>query len=209
MNRVLNAAEWLWEVLVLQGFWTLYILRGAVFLGFFPATAAVYAVVRRWQRKSTEENTAVLFKLYYSEHFKTANKLGWAFLVITAVIVMNFLFIPVYGYEWVRVGMYALLIFLVFIMLILWVFLFPVLVHFDIEKDIMYALVMLRTGLSSLSGVILQMLFCGIFIMAVYFLPPLLIVFGVIPLAILQLAVTFNIYRERQINVLYDSGNKM
>lgn len=207
MKRFIGFAEWLWELLVLQGIWLLYILKGFILLGLFPSTTAVYAVVRTWIRKQTEESTVVLFRQYYKEHFRQANMLGWSFLVISAIIFINFMFIPMYGFDWLRVGMYGLLIFMSFIMLTLWVFLFPVLVHFEIKKSTSYALVMVKTALMAPSGLILQLLFSGVYTMLVYFLPPLIIVFGIIPLALIQMAVTLNIYRDNNSKIINKDSN--
>ncbi|RKL66963.1 hypothetical protein CR203_14150 [Salipaludibacillus neizhouensis] len=200
MNRIITMAEWLYELLVLQALWIIYIFRGILIMGFFPATAAVYAITRNWIRKSEKLDTIKTFKEYYHEYFRNSNILGWSFLLISGIVMMNFLYIPYYSENALRIGMYGLLIFLGLILLSLWSFLFPVLVHFDIKRTRDYALAMVKTALYSPLGLILQLLLIGIYSMCIYLLPPLIIVFGVIPLALIQLGVTLNIFRE--------SGNK-
>lgn len=48
MNRVLVFAEWLLELLKLHAYWIVYLFKGAIIFGVFPATAAMYGIVRQW-----------------------------------------------------------------------------------------------------------------------------------------------------------------
>src|SRR5690625_7867515 len=89
--------ELLLEILKLHFLWIGYIFRGLVVAGLFPATAAVYAVVRHWQLKREARPTAVLFKQYYEDNFKTSNALGWMCFVIAGVIGVDFLYIANYA----------------------------------------------------------------------------------------------------------------
>jgi|SRR5690625_393200 len=192
MSRAFIFAEWLLEILKLHFLWIGYTFRGLVVAGLFPATAAVYAVVRHWQLKREARPTAVLFKQYYKENFKTSNALGWMFFVITGIIVVNFLYIPNYP-EKMRLVMYGVIFFFAFLLAIAWIYVFPVIVHYDLSIPELFT-VTLRSGFISLSGLIMQLLFAGIIVMLIYKLPALFVLFGVVPLSLVQVAVSINVF---------------
>ncbi|MBM7579653.1 YesL family protein [Jeotgalibacillus terrae] len=201
MEKINHATKWLWNLLILHALWIAFSLRGGILLGVFPSTSAVYAVVRDWQLKGGEVDMFRSFKRSYSSLFKTSNALGWTILVLTFISAINFLYIPIYSSEWLRLTMYAVLFFIMFILIILWMFLFPVLVHYQFTKKIAYSIEVVKTGFLSVWGLILQLLFTGLYLLTVYYLPPLMIVLGIIPLAILQTIVTLNIFRDKGLSM--------
>lgn len=194
MSRALVFAEWLYEILKLHFLWMIYIIRGIIVAGIFPATAAMYAVVRHWQLKREPKPISELFKQFYHENFKIANQLGWLFLLASFALISNFLYIPTYP-EKFRVVMYAIILSLAVFLLILWIYVFPVIVHYKLSVANLFT-VMLKAGFVSLSGIIMQVLFVGIFLTIVYNLPALFVLFGITPLALVQVAVSINVFNK-------------
>lgn len=195
MQRTLVFTDWLLEILKLHFYWVVYLFRGGIILGIFPATAAMYAVIRHWQMKEQEPpSLADLYKQYYEENYWAANILGWMFCAVTSVIAANFYFLPYYP-ETLRLFMYPVIISFTFILLIGWLYMFPAVVHFTMPVASYFA-VIIKLGFTSFPGVIMQVFFLGIYLTAIYMLPALLILFGIVPLVFVQMAVTFNIFQK-------------
>src|SRR5690625_7032563 len=74
--------------------------------------------------------------------------------------------------------MYGVIFFFAFLLAIAWIYVFPVIVHYDLSIPELFT-VTLRSGFISLSGLIMQLLFAGIIVMLIYKLPALFVVFGV------------------------------
>ncbi len=153
--------------------------------------------------KNEHEDLSKLYKRLYRENFKTANLLGWLFTVITAIVVYNFLFIPYYT-ELLRLVMYALVIFLTLPLIVCWLYLFPAIAHYQLRIN-HYLLVFLKMGVVSIPAILMQLLLIGIYLGVVYYLPPLLILFGITPIAIVQTAIGYNMFQRMERN---ESVNK-
>lgn len=194
MGRTLFFTDWLLEILKLHFFWILYLLRGWVIAGIFPSTAAMYAVVRHWLMKKEAGTLSHLYKQYYQENFKAANILGWMFFVVTCIIAINIYYLPYYS-EGMRLVMYPILLFFAVIVFIGWLYVFPTIVHYAFSIS-NYFVVILRMGFASLSGIIMQVFILGIFILGVYILPSVLVIFGITPLVLVQMAISYNIFQK-------------
>lgn len=192
MSRTFVFAEWLYEIVKLHFFWVVYIFKGFVVAGVFPSVAAVYATIRHWQLKRESRSVSELFKQYYEENFKVANIFGWMFLSATAILVLNFLYIPLYP-ETVRMIMYAVILFLALLLLIGWIYVFPIVVHYKLPISSLFVAI-LKAGFASLTGMIMQILFACIFILIVYKLPAFFVLFGIIPLSLVQIAISLNVF---------------
>ncbi|ADU30540.1 YesL family protein [Evansella cellulosilytica] len=195
MKKIFAFAEWLLELLKLHFYWIVFILRGAIILGLFPATAALYGVIRHWIRESDYEDQLQLFKRLYKENFKVANIYGWIFTAISGIIILNFLYIPLYSEDVVKITMYTVIIFFIIILTIFWLYLFPVIIHYRLPiRD--YFAAIIQVGISSPLAIIMQLMLLGIYSMLIYHLPPLIILFGIIPFALTQVAISNNIVNK-------------
>ncbi|WP_161485706.1 MULTISPECIES: DUF624 domain-containing protein [Gracilibacillus] len=198
MNRTFVFSDWLWELLQLHLLWLWHILKGAVVLGVFPATAALYAIVRHWMLHRPTEKLSHLFKTYVQDNYWLANKIGYTLLFLTVMMMLNFLYVPLYS-EVFRLIMYALLTLFSIILLIEWIYFIPVIIHWE-GMGRSYFVLIFQFGVQSLSAFLLQLLFAGIFLWIVYLFPALLLLFGMIPIAFLQMAVINHLYERLQSN---------
>ena len=194
MKRAFVFTDWLAEVLGLHFFWVLYVLKGWIFMGIFPATAAVYAVVQHWMKKEEPIALSDLYKKHYEENYKAANILGWMFLAVTCILLANIYYLPYYP-ETLRLVMYPVLLSFTFILLISWLYLFPAVVRFNVPAANYFA-VILKIGFTSFTGIMMQLFFLGIYLTVIYMLPALLLLFGLVPFVFLQMAVMFNIFQK-------------
>ncbi|WP_156323950.1 hypothetical protein [Bacillus sp. JCM 19034] len=112
------------------------------------------------------------------------------FTVVSVIIFFNFLFIPNYP-DALRVVMYAIVIFLAILILLAWLYLFPVIVHYQLNvRD--YIRVILRVAVESVPSILVQLMILAIYAGIVNYLPALLVLLGVTPFAIAQMAISYN-----------------
>ncbi|GAA0308021.1 putative membrane protein YesL [Gracilibacillus halotolerans] len=132
MNKLNVAFEWITKVAYLNLLWILFTILGAVFIGLFPATAATFAVVRKWITGYTD---APLFKTFWKEWKESlvqANILGYMIAVIGYILYLDFLFVTVSQTD------FALLLTIPFLIIsILFgltsLYVFPVYVYFEMK----------------------------------------------------------------------------
>ncbi len=93
----------------------------------FPATAALFAVVRAWLR-GTRSDVFRSFFQYMRENFAQSLAVGLLWSVIGLVLVADYLFVRGIT-SWIKVPFLLLLLLVVFVYLATAVYLFPVMVH--------------------------------------------------------------------------------
>ncbi|MCK6206151.1 YesL family protein [Bacillus infantis] len=110
--------------------WIFFTLLGAVFLGFFPSTAAMFAIVRQWIKGNKD---LPLFQTYWNtfkKEFVKANMIGAAYFGAGIILYIDILYFSspaniglliLYYFFWVTAFLY----------LLLGTFLFPVYVHYQ------------------------------------------------------------------------------
>lgn len=88
LSSVNPVVEWIWRLGWSNLLWIGLTLAGGVVVGFFPATAALYATWRRWLRtpQSREEPIARLMLAAWKQELGRANAIGWPVAFLTAVL---------------------------------------------------------------------------------------------------------------------------
>ena len=132
MNKLHTALEWITKVAYLNLLWLLFTILGAVLLGLFPATAATFAVVRKWITGYTD---APLFKTFWKEWKSSlvqANILGYIIALVGYVLYLDFLFVTISQSD------FALLLTVPFLMisilyLLTSLYVFPVYVTYEMK----------------------------------------------------------------------------
>ncbi|MFB5662673.1 YesL family protein [Alteribacillus sp. HJP-4] len=82
MGGLYRAAEWVTRLAYVNGLWILFSAAGLFILGFFPATAAMFAVIRKW---ITKEPDVPVFRTFWKEikkEFLRANGIGYVFVAL-------------------------------------------------------------------------------------------------------------------------------
>ncbi|MFF0345461.1 YesL family protein [Kribbella sp. NPDC004875] len=90
-SSVAVACDWVARLAWLNLLWLVTTLAGGIVLGAFPATAAMYAVLRRWQTDpvSREQRTARLFWAEVRADLLRANLLGYAVVLVGLLLVAD------------------------------------------------------------------------------------------------------------------------
>lgn len=190
---------WLWEILKLHFNWIIYTIKGAVVLGVFPSTAAVYAVARHWMINDDKDEISILFKKFYSENFKIANLLGWITLFFSMIIYLNWRILPLLDLPIIKVFMYGFVIFLTILIVLFWLYLFPTIVNYSL-RWFDYILVGINGAITNLSFTILQMVLIGIYVILAINYVPLIALFGICIIAVIQMYICTNIFEKRAVS---------
>ena len=124
-NRIYRALDTLTNFFLLNILW---LLACVPIITIFPATAALFAVIRGWVR-GTNSATFKPFFHYMRENFAQSLTIGLLWSVIGVILVVDFLFVQGMT-SWVRVPLFVIFGAVLLAYLATAVFLFPVMVHF-------------------------------------------------------------------------------
>ncbi len=114
--------------------WILFSLLGFVLIGIMPATAAMFAVMRKMIMEEEEEQIPIfsLFWNKYKQEFVNANLYGYLFLLIVVVFLLDvMLFQSLDG--WVFIFLTILAAGLLLVCLAIVLYFIPLYVHYDLS----------------------------------------------------------------------------
>lgn len=178
MMHLLPVLDEIWNLVLLNLLWIVFTLGGLVVFGIFPATVAVFAILRKWILKKETPNLFKEFWMYYKSEFKNANITGLFIWMFVYFFYIDWKFVQSVESPFSILG-YILLLSLLLTFILIMLYLFPLVVHYNISyfKGIKTAI--LLALLNPLNT---------IFIIAVSFI--LYMVFSYIPALILFLGVS-------------------
>ncbi|MDT8862785.1 DUF624 domain-containing protein [Alkalihalobacillus sp. MEB130] len=133
MGRALySILEWITRFAYINVLWIFFTLAGGVILGLFPATVAMFSLIRQWLRGNSDMPIFPSFWNYFKEEFWKSNRLGIIFYLIAFIVGFNLIFLHANIGElltWTSAPLLAGL--LLFILLIIYIF--PTYVHYDLN----------------------------------------------------------------------------
>lgn len=140
-NGVYRFCEWVTRLAFLNILWIVFSVAGLLILGFFPATAALFSVTRRWTMGEHDIPVFQTFWTAYKKAFWRSNQLGLLIAVPAVMFGANFMIIEQYGSPVPMMPYVLTSFFLLYGVVAL--FLFPVYVHYNVtmKKTVKYALV--------------------------------------------------------------------
>lgn len=127
---IYNLAEWITKFAYLNLLWIFFTLLGGVFLGLFPSTISMFAVIREWLKGETDIPVFRTFWKHYRGEFLKSNRLGVFVTVLIVFIVLDIFYIQSSEsslVSWTYLPLFAFM--LLFVMFLF--YLFPSFVHFD------------------------------------------------------------------------------
>lgn len=144
--------EWIWRVISANICWIAFTALGLGVFGFFPATVALFTIVRKWLRKDSDVPVWKTFKQVYFKEWKRSNGIGLVFYSIGL-----FLFIDIRITETFMLGVFAsflsvILYILLIILLLAAGHFFAVYVHYELSSReyIKQSFLVTLTGLPSI-----------------------------------------------------------
>ncbi|MFB5661067.1 YesL family protein [Alteribacillus sp. HJP-4] len=78
---ILRIPEWILKFVYVNALWILFSCAGALLFGIFPATAALFVVVRKWIHGNTEFPIFAVFWKIWKQDFLKSNALGYLLAV--------------------------------------------------------------------------------------------------------------------------------
>ncbi|WP_456271191.1 YesL family protein [Bacillus sp. AK031] len=123
-------SEWIMRLAYVQFLWFIFTIAGAVFLGAFPATSALFTVIRKWVMGEHDISIFATFKSAYKKDFWKINGLGWLLAVIGFILLVD-LMIFNFGENGLSALIRVMVISFLFIYGLTLLFFFPVYVHYS------------------------------------------------------------------------------
>lgn len=135
-------SEWISRLAYVNFLWLIFTLAGIVFLGFMPATVALFTVIRKWVLKQTDVPVFSTFWKTYRKEFIKSNILGAILVIFGYMLYVDLTLIPTEGIFY-TILRYSILV-ISFLFLIILLYIFPIYVHYDwkISKYLKYAFIL-------------------------------------------------------------------
>ncbi|MCM2582722.1 YesL family protein [Bacillus stercoris] len=132
LGQMLRFCEWIMRFVYTNLLWLLFALLGLGVFGIMPATAALFAVMRKWIQGQDNVSVLKTFWREYKAEFFRSNLIGAVLAIIGMIIYIDLAFIYP-SHFLLHVLRFAIMIFgFLFVSMLFYVF--PLLVHFDWKK---------------------------------------------------------------------------
>ncbi|MDL4840316.1 YesL family protein [Aquibacillus rhizosphaerae] len=155
---------------------TVWVIACIPIVTVFPATAALFAVVRKWTTEGIEAGVFPLFFKYFRENFKKSFVIGILWKLAGIILVLDFSIVFNMAFTG-RMAVLAMLLFTLIIYLFTSIYVFFILVNYDFNviKTLRNALLL---SVSNISYTLLCTFIITGMIVITYFLPIFFIIFG-------------------------------
>jgi uncharacterized membrane protein YesL len=131
IGRLYNGMDWIAKLVYVQFLWLLGSVVGLVIGGVFPATMAMFAVLRKMIQHDEEFSFFKTFWTRFRREFWKANALGGIITLLGFILYFYLIFLKAHGGA-VSLILYLLVLSITFVFLITNLFLGPVFVHFQL-----------------------------------------------------------------------------
>src|SRR5699024_8412175 len=131
-NKSYRFAEWITRLAYVNLLWIIFSLLGMVVFGFSPATAAMFAVVRKWVSGDDDVPVFQTFWSTYRKEFVESNILGILLAVVGYLIYIEFSILRSQESVVYFVASYGVIAQLILYFIIVMYF-FPIFVHFKLK----------------------------------------------------------------------------
>lgn len=130
MGKLFTICEWIMKLAYVNLLWFLFSIGGLVIFGFFPATVALFTIVRKWIVKETDLPIWRTFLTVFLKEFKSSNKLGQVFIFSGIFLSFDVFYIrTIEGLFQFILIIPLLIIAAVYLMVLLYIF--PLYVHYE------------------------------------------------------------------------------
>ncbi|WP_091495402.1 YesL family protein [Amphibacillus marinus] len=129
-TRFYQVTIWIWKMAYLHLLWLGFSIAGLGLITLFPATAALYGVLRKWLMNEQELNIFQVFFKVFKESLLKANLLGYTVCFFGYLIWFNYHYLGVIsGLEYLSIVILWYVLVIVFMFMAL--FLLPLYVHYQ------------------------------------------------------------------------------
>ncbi|GKU81871.1 YesL family protein [Niallia sp. NCCP-28] len=131
LGKLFTLCDWIAKLAYINLLWFLFMAAGLFIFGFMPATAALFAIVRKWLMKETDIPIWKTFYTVYKDEFRKSNILGLILAAWGALIYADFQFLlSTEGV--IRLAMTTTLLLIACSHFIILILIFPVYVHYNL-----------------------------------------------------------------------------
>ncbi|KAA6481654.1 YesL family protein [Bacillus swezeyi] len=176
MGRVLSFCEWVMRLAYTNLLWFVFMLLGLGVLGFMPATAALFAVMRKWVMGRSDIPVFHTFWQAYRGEFFRSNVIGLILLAVGTIIYIDLAFIYPENI-FLHILRFVIMVF-GFLFLIMLFYVFPLLAHFEWKKRL-YLKFSLILGISYLQYTLTMMAITALLYLVFAYLPGIVPFFSV------------------------------
>ncbi len=156
--------EWIYRLVLLNFIWMGFSLIGLGVLGIFPATAAMFALLRKWMVKKQDCRLIKDFAHYYKASFIKSNVIGYSIFAIWAIV-----WADVQYFLHSTNAILVILAYLLFLLLIgismSMLMVFPIFVHYELSFS-QYMKEALKYPITHVAQSMLVMLVIGVYMIA-------------------------------------------
>jgi uncharacterized membrane protein YesL len=131
-NRAYAATEWITKFAYINLLWIGFSLAGLIVLGFFPATIAMFTIIRKWLKGEGDIPIFQTFWTTWRSEFFRSNGLGLLVTAVGGLIALNLVFINSPGNSFANVIQIPIYLFMFAATLTIF-YLFPIYVHYELK----------------------------------------------------------------------------
>ena len=131
-NKLNDVGEWVYRLVILNFLWMGFSILGLGILGIFPATSALFSVLRKGLMNKKKVKIAHDFSHFYRADFWKSNALGYLMVFIAAMLWIDFRFFMSFTSFWMFVIAHFMLFLCAFSILALCL-LFPIYAHYKLS----------------------------------------------------------------------------
>lgn len=205
MSKFYVFCEWVMRLAYVNVLWILFTLLGGIILGIFPATIALFTIIRKWLLKEIHCPIWSTFKESYRQEFLKSNKLGAIIVYIAMFIIVDVVLIKTLSSNWQNVLLVPLCMIAIAYVIML-TYIFPLYVHYELKifNAMKQAIFM---GILNIHMTLLTLIFCMGVVAFWMYQPILLLTFGIsVPVGIMMVNGYYCICRinaKRKIDMTY------
>ncbi|MFD2044907.1 YesL family protein [Ornithinibacillus salinisoli] len=128
--KLYDLSNWIMKMILLNILWIVFSIIGLVIFGFFPATAAMFAVTRKWVLGETDIPVYKTFVKTYKSSFTQMNLIGGILSILGLFLYIDLRFFQTTEYILLSFLSFFI-IFAMFIYFAVVLYIFPMYVHFE------------------------------------------------------------------------------
>lgn len=132
-GKIYQISDWIIKLIYVNVLWIAFTVIGLFVFGFFPATAAMFAVIRKWIVQ--EEKDIPVFQtfiLHYKKDFLQANLIGMIVMALGFFLYFDLRFFQSSSQPFLNMLSFFIYT-LFFIFFIFSLYLFPIFVHYELK----------------------------------------------------------------------------
>ncbi|MGB6409472.1 MAG: DUF624 domain-containing protein [Planococcus donghaensis] len=129
----MRLGNWGFNLVLLNLLWLLFSFSGLLVLGIFPATAALFAVMRLMIMETDNGSIMKLFWVKFKSEFVAANVVGYMMLLIGLVLYTDLKVMHYVNQDTLYTILMSTTMVVIFIYLLSLLYIFSVFVHYDLK----------------------------------------------------------------------------